>query len=310
MTDAQTTFRDVINRPHIHAKLRRDDAAFTTICAAMDFLSDADVAFGEFQVRIKPGERVQYIEIFGVYQAVQVTVDALRKLADCLNVSLPDRRAIDELAAERARIVGHPMKRNEDGVQYNSFIHRFKMSPSAVEVRHIGSKEGSSRTATYSPIDAISRTKELRDKALIELGRKVVAVDRAERMAKMSGTLASCFHSSTNWMLQHVSVAPYSDSERLGLLGTSVATLCMQLRAFIERAIALDLADVFPEIIRDAGITIEILERVLELAPLTGSEPSIEIIAFSESAVARVEEMVERAREIDEMLAEEVRVSA
>ncbi|MCM0020823.1 MAG: hypothetical protein NBV67_12570 [Tagaea sp.] len=310
MNDAQTIFRDVINRQHIHAKLRRNDADFTAICAAMDKIRDADTAFGEFLSRVRPNKDAQQLEILGVYQAVQLTVVSLRALENRLKVVPLRKPEIGALATERSRIAGHPVGWNEDGVQYSSFIHPFKMSPTAVEVRHIGSKKGSSWTETYSPVETIARTKDLRDRALIEMAKGIVAIDREERLAKVSDSLASCFHSSTDWMLQHVAVAPYSESEREGILDASVNTLCKQLGAFVERTKRLDLGDVYPETIRDAKTTIAILERVLVLARQAGAEPSIDIIAFSESAVARIKDLVRLAQEIDESLAEDVRAIA
>lgn len=307
MKEAQTIFRDVINRPHIHAKLRRNDADFTAICAAMDVIGDADSAFVEFLERVNRGGSLGYLDLYGVYQAIQVTVDALRAFVSTLKVSLPNRRAIEALSEERNWVAGHLVYRKENGVKYSSFIHRSMMSPANLVVTHSGLKNGSSRTTTYSPIEAVSRMRELRDRALIEMAKNVVAIDREERLAKVSDSLASCFHSSADWMLDHVAVAPYSDSERLGVFDNSVDTLCKQIETFVERAKRLDLGDVFPEVIRDAGTTIKMLERVLVLAHQSETEPSIDLIAFSESAVVRTRELVKLAQEIDKSLAEEVR---
>lgn len=276
----------------------------------MDILGDADTAFAEFHQRVDANTSIQYIEMLGVYQAVQWTVDALRRLATCLKMTLPNRRALEALTEERAWAAGHPLFRRENGMHYDSFIHRSKMSPHAIEIQHVGSDEGLKKTVTYSPIQAVANARRLRDAVLTKMAEHVVNADRVARFMNGARKLSDCFHPSTDWMLQHVAVAPYSEYDRCGVLSASVQTLCEQLQKLIVAANNLDLADVFPELIRDTQITVRILEHTLDLASRNEPEPHIELIAFSESAVSRVNDLVDRAREIDRILAEDVLTAA
>lgn len=307
--DPLLQFRDLINRPLIHANLFRNQERFLAVCGAMDLLGDADEAFEQFLKGQGRTASVNYLELYGVYQAIQLTIDAIRKLADAFGRKRLQKNSLDALATERSILVGHPINRGEDGDTVTTFISRFESGRERVTAQRTSALGNRTIRAEYSPVEAVERTRMTRDEALRELIQHITQEDMDRRRELPLNCMSKCFHVSTDWMLQCFDVAAHSNAERNMLVGVHAEILIEQIEKLEGLLTAPYLGGAYPGILEAANDTKHLL---LQAARTVDEYPNdkYKVMAFTRSAAAAVRELMADAKDIDNGLFGDFRESA
>jgi hypothetical protein len=302
-------FRDLINRPLIHANLWRNQQRFLAVCGAMDLLGDADEAFEKF-LRCQEGTaRASYLELYGVYQAIQLTVDAVRKLGRVFGRKSIQKAALDSLAIERRFLFGHPIDHGEDGDNVTTFVSRFESGKKRITAQHVSAQGKKTIRAEYSPVEAVRQTRTTRDSALLELIQHIVQDDLDRRRELPVNCMSKCFHQSTEWMLQCFDVAAHSSAERNMLICTHAEILIEQIED-LENLLKIPfLEGAYPGILEASNDAKQLL---LQAARGVNEDPNekYKVMAFTRAASAAVRKLMADARDIDNGLFEDFRASA
>lgn len=293
--EQQSILRDFVNTPHIHARLQQDPETFLIVCASMDLLGDADTAFAEYEQR---NNSTGYLELIGVYQAVQWTVEALRRLQTVFGLPTKKHQALENLAEERAKIVGHPISRGKNKQKTITFINRSSISAGRFKAQHVVASNSPTSVVEYSLTMVIQRARQARDIALTDLIETIKNQDREWRKSMSKKTLSGCFHASTGWMLQHIAVVPYADNERNRIVSTDVSILVRQIRCLQNLLIEIGLDRGYPELIDACVDASDLLAGVGRLVESNCTDRN-QLLAFSKSSVLAVEELMKSASEID-----------
>lgn len=133
ISELEQRIRGFINRtPKQHALLK-DSKAWNQLCSSLDVIGDTDLAFEAYD-KAPPTDDAgaTYLLVYGVLQALVLQQDAVRSLAEALDLQYDPDPSLRDIREVRHASVGHPTKRV--GQARAHFISRISMTKTGFQL--------------------------------------------------------------------------------------------------------------------------------------------------------------------------------
>ena len=133
ISELEQRIRGFINRtPKQHALLK-DSKAWNQLCSSLDVIGDTDLAFEAYD-KAPPTDDAgaTYLLVYGVLQALVLQQDAVRSLAEALDLKYDPDPSLRDIREVRHASVGHPTKRL--GQARAHFISRISMTKTGFQL--------------------------------------------------------------------------------------------------------------------------------------------------------------------------------
>ena len=132
ITQLTSNIRDLINAPRKLYLLLKDSAAWYMLCSSLDVIEDTDYCLETFLTTdINPlDDGTKYMYVYGTLQALFVQQDAVKHLAESLEIAYPvneqsnEEQQLKEIRDIRNNSIGHPTKADRSKPVRFNFISR------------------------------------------------------------------------------------------------------------------------------------------------------------------------------------------
>ena len=299
--------RDLINRPRKQCALLQDRAMWAMLCSSMDTIEDTELCFDAFLTQNidHADDGVKYVFVYGTLQALFVQQDAVENLHEALNVPYTQDPSLRSIREIRNDSVGHPTKRS-GGRSYN-FIARITLESQGFQLRTIyrNSQPGCFRDVKVPELIATQRD------VFMDVLSNVIKSLENEEMAhrrKFAGKKLADAFSSTSYPLSkilEVICNPKSAHAQLGEV--HVDQILKSIEAFKVGLKDREILGAYEGV----QYTLELVDYPLqELRTYFRNRAETHInekdaFIFADFAERQVQELQERAQELDEEYSQE-----
>jgi hypothetical protein len=132
ISDLEHELREIINSPRKQYSLLQDTAIWNTICSCLDVIGDIELCFSSYITMGRwpeISEGASYLMVYGSLQALFIQQDAIKHLAEALNISFSPNPKLQLIREIRNDSVGHPTKRGSGKGRAYNFISRITLGP-------------------------------------------------------------------------------------------------------------------------------------------------------------------------------------
>ncbi len=136
--------RDCINSPRKQYKLLKQIEKWNKLCSSLDLLEDTQSAITYYESSPFPSEvSGKYLFIYGLYQALFLQQDAIKHIAQSLDISYEPSIELYKIREIRNDCVGHPSERtiSKNNKNYIFLVQHFLGKKGFEIIRHFGNKE-------------------------------------------------------------------------------------------------------------------------------------------------------------------------
>jgi hypothetical protein len=130
--DLEVQIRECINHTRVRHQLLKDSIAWNQLCSSLDAIGDTELAFDAYAAMPNPSDGSTYILVYGLLQALIIQQDAVRHLAESLDIPFVPNALLSDIREVRNSSVGHPTKRH--GEPRSHFISRISMSKAGFQL--------------------------------------------------------------------------------------------------------------------------------------------------------------------------------
>lgn len=127
--ELESKIRIEINNPRKQYLLLKDSKGWNQLCSALDIIGDTELALTSYRNMVRPtddGEK--YLLVYGLLQTLFVQQNAVRHLAEVLDISIGEDPNLNRVRDIRNDAIGHPTKRRSGKKQTSHFISRSSLS--------------------------------------------------------------------------------------------------------------------------------------------------------------------------------------
>ncbi|RMG19551.1 MAG: hypothetical protein D6732_29710 [Methanobacteriota archaeon] len=255
VTVLEQEIRDLINQPRKKRFLLMDSVQWNQLCSSMDVIGDTELAINAYMESIdKPASTGElYVLLYGILQVLFVQQDAVRSLAEALDIQFEPNETLNKIRETRNNSVGHPTKRERgkgrQKKKWFNFITRMSMSRSGFTLM----TTYPDRDATFSQVDILQLIHEQREelrRILTEVKARLEQEAMEHKRQFGSEKLADIFPETLHYFYEKVTEAIFGGNpEQLGLGALDIIVGVVQKfrDAIDERQIfeAYDLGDDF-----------------------------------------------------------------
>jgi hypothetical protein len=198
--------RGIINKPRKQYALIQDTAAWNMLCSCLDIIGDTELAIGAFLAKRKveyEGER--YILVYGALQALFIQQDAVRNLAEALNIEYDVDPMLKHIREIRNDSIGHPSKRGGGKGNAFNFIVRMSLSHRnfMLMTTYPNLKEPQYRKIDIP--DLIDKQRESLTKVLTDVISKLEAEEMAHKIKFKDERLQDIFPPTIDYYFEKIS---------------------------------------------------------------------------------------------------------
>ena len=128
ITTLENEIRNFINTPRYKYNLIRDNKRWNQLCSSLDIIGDTTLAIESYYNGKWPSDTgMQYLLIYGLLQAIFIQQDALKHIAEALDINLELDAELRSIRNLRNDSIGHPTKRRAGEKQTSHFISRMSL---------------------------------------------------------------------------------------------------------------------------------------------------------------------------------------
>lgn len=123
-----------INRARTQFVLLQNSQSWNQLCSSLDVIGDTELCFEAYEDSPSPPtDGATYLLVYGVLQALILQQDAVRHMAEALEIPFAPDPLLQEIREVRNSSIGHPTKRNRGGAR-SHFISRMSMSKNGFQL--------------------------------------------------------------------------------------------------------------------------------------------------------------------------------
>ena len=265
IVELEQNIRDIFNIPRRHKKTRSDKAAFFQACSAMDAIGDTELALQEYiSCDTTFSDGLNYIFVYGVLQAIFLQQDAIRHLAESLELefNLPQElRVIREL---RNEAIGHPTKKTQKkGIKSFHQISRVSLSKNEFQLVSSYSDKEEYDIKDINLNEIIKTQSNFSERLLSEILDRLREDENSHRKKYMNDKLTNIFHSSLSYLLEKVGEGiRREEHRRFGL--TTFESIVDMLNLFENKLRQRDEEEIIEDVKNDLAYPIEKVLRFLK----------------------------------------------
>ncbi len=128
ITTLENNIRNYINIPRYQYDLMQDIKKWNQLCSSLDIIGDTTLAIKSYYNCVWPSDSgMQYLLIYGLLQSIFIQQDALKHIAETLDIKLELTKELKDIRELRNDAIGHPTKRNSGERQTSHFISRISI---------------------------------------------------------------------------------------------------------------------------------------------------------------------------------------
>jgi hypothetical protein len=121
--------RDYINIPRNQHNILLAKDKWNQICSSLDVLGDTELAINAYLNNVwNDIDGTKYLMIYGLLQAIYIQQDALKHIAEALDIKVDLTDDLKEIREIRNDSIGHPTKRTKSKNKSFHFISRMTMN--------------------------------------------------------------------------------------------------------------------------------------------------------------------------------------
>ena len=218
MSELVNRIRDFINSARKQHALLKDSKAWNQLCSSLDAIGDTELAFdaydGASTTAADPG--ATYILVYGVIQALVLQQDAVKNLAEALDLPYKQDDLLRDIREIRNASVGHPTKRS--GKPRSHFISRITMSKAGFQLLTVYPDH---RPAEFKAISLpkLIATQQSQLRAILTQVVNSLEKEDAEHKVMFRDTkLASAFTTTTDYYFEKLYEAVHGRHPEFGHL--------------------------------------------------------------------------------------------
>lgn len=193
--------RDCINRTRVQHGLLKNMAAWNQLCSSLDAIGDTELAFDAYSRIPQPDDAgATYILVYGVLQALVLQQDAVRHLAEALDLPFVPDPLLQEIREVRNSSVGHPTKRG--GEIRSHFISRITMSKAGFQLLTVRPNRGPAEFRSISIPTLIATQRTQLVEVLNQVLKTLRARDEEHKAMFRDKKLADAFPGTINYYFE------------------------------------------------------------------------------------------------------------
>jgi hypothetical protein len=194
----ENQIRNYINRARIRHALLQNTISWNQLCSSLDVIGDTELCFDAYDNVQAPSEAgAIYLLVYGVLQALILQQDAVRHLAEALNIPFISDPLLTEIREVRNSSAGHPTKRH--GEPRSHFISRISMSKDGFQLMTAYADHG---PGEFKWVDIPKLIADQRSRLSTVMTNVVAALaerDREHRAMFNDAKLVDAFHASIDY---------------------------------------------------------------------------------------------------------------
>ena len=206
VSELEHEIRDFINSPRKQQLLLDRPAAWNKVASSLDVIGDTELAFDSYLDHYDPkDDGDKYLLAYGVLQALFLQQDAVRHMAEALDIKLEQDDDLKRIRELRNDSIGHPTKRgySKEGDSFH-FIVRISLCHAGFKMMTTYPDD---RNATFMDVnipDLIGRQRGILEQVLTEVVG-VLRNEEAEHREKFRDRpLLSCFPQTLGYYFKKI----------------------------------------------------------------------------------------------------------
>ena len=299
--------RELINRPRKQDALSQNHAMWAMLCSSMDTIEDTELCFDAFLTEDidRADDGVKYVFVYGVLQALFVQQDAVQNFHEALNMPYTQDPSLKNIREIRNDSVGHPTKRG-GGHSYN-FISRITLGSQGFQLGTIYRDRPQPRFKDVNVPELIATQRNV-FVGVLDNVIKALENEEMEHRKKFEGKKLADVFSSTSYPLSKIFEAILNPkSAHVQLSKDHVDRILKSIEAFKIELKEREILGAYKGI----RYTLELVDYpLLELRTYFCNRAETHIkekdaFIFADFAERQVQELQERAQELDEEYSQE-----
>lgn len=182
LSELESKIRDLINNPRQQYKLLKNLIAWNQLCSSLDAIGDTELAIDAYiNSKFPDDEGSKYLVVYGVLQSLFLQQDAIKHMAEVLNIKYVSDPLLKHIRDIRNKSIGHPTKKENGGTVSSHFISRITINKNGFTLM---SSSDESSGPQFTDIDIIKLINNQRQVHTNILGKIIEKLVEDEQMHK------------------------------------------------------------------------------------------------------------------------------
>jgi hypothetical protein len=208
ISELEAQIRDFINNPRKQHILLQDRAGWNKLCSSLDVIGDTELAIDSYMDDINDPvtDGQKYLILYGILQVLFVQQDAVKHIAEALELPYEEEPLLSHIRELRNDSVGHPTKRGQGKGKSFNFVVRGSMDRSGFTLMTTYPDKDPVFTPVHVP-HLIRDQREILHKSLTKVIEKLKSEEMEHRKKHRDEKLADAFPQTLTYYYEKISEA-------------------------------------------------------------------------------------------------------
>lgn len=210
VSDLEQEVRERINSPRLSLKLRGDSSKWNTVCAALDLISDTQIALDAYLNAPRVEELgIRYLYVYGAFQLLQSQQDAVTHLCNAAGLEEKAPGKVARICSLRSESVAHATRGKKEGRNRVGFIQRISLSQHGFTLGIAAADPWQHKAETVNISELIAGQNQHIVQVLTSLMNMFDEEENMHREAHRDDLLAAQFPSTLGYCFSKICEASY-----------------------------------------------------------------------------------------------------